>query len=107
MDKLLAEISFCVAQKRSNYYSMADALSRRRALLTTLQEEIIGPEYVKELYKEDEDFGKIWAKCSTKQPAGDFHISEGYLFRGNRLCIPQTSLREKLIRDFHSSGRFY
>lgn len=82
----------------------ADALSRRVALLATLRYEIVGFDCLKNNYESDEDLGEKWKNCQCNQPTEDFHISEGFLMKGNRLCLPRTSLLEKVIRDLHWRG---
>ncbi|GJU09507.1 putative CCCH-type zinc finger family protein [Tanacetum coccineum] len=54
----------------------------------------------RDLNANDEDFGNTWSKL----PFDDYSMHDGYLFKGNRLCIPHCSLREKLIRDLHGGG---
>ncbi|KAF5199915.1 hypothetical protein FRX31_010497 [Thalictrum thalictroides] len=47
----------------------------------------------------------MWTKCSQNQSGtDDFLIQDGFLFKGNRLCIPQGSLREHIIREMHVGG---
>ena len=72
-------------------------MGHRADLLITLNNEILGFELLKDLYETDEDFQEIWEKCVTNQPCDDFHFHEGYLMKGNQLCIPRTSLRKKVI----------
>jgi len=72
--------------------------------LISLQSEIIGYECLKELYKEDEDLAKIWEKCSSRQPVQDFHVLDGFLLKGSRLCVSMTSLKEKVIRDLYGGA---
>ncbi|KAH7565398.1 hypothetical protein JRO89_XS09G0201500 [Xanthoceras sorbifolium] len=64
---------------------VADALSRRAALLITLKSEITTFESLKELYVTDEDFKQVLEKCRLKHAAGDFHIHDGYLFHARGL----------------------
>ena len=81
---------------------MADALSRRYALISILNAKLLGFEYVKELYVDD-DFASVFAACE-KVAFGKFYRLDGYLFRENRLCVPNSSMRELFVREAHGGG---
>lgn len=59
---------------------------------------------IKNLYATDEDFAIIWEKCSLNEQMDDYHITEGFLFKGNHLCIPKTSLHDYIMHDLHAEG---
>lgn len=44
------------------------------------------------------------AEIISKQPLLDYLIQDGFLFKGNWLCIPKTSLRKFLMIEHHASG---
>ena len=71
-------------------------------LLTTLSNHIIAFDSLKDTYVDDEYFAAIWNKCILKEDARDFVLTQGFLFKNNRLCVPRTSLRELLIKEIHS-----
>ncbi|XP_074278100.1 uncharacterized protein LOC141601702 [Silene latifolia] len=74
----------------------ADALSRRHSLFIELDARILGFKHIKELYKYDPEFSK-----EIIEPIGLYSVQDGYLFKGNRLCIPNPSIRELLVREAH------
>ena len=83
---------------------VADALSRRAELLAVLRSEILGFDCMKELYPEDEDFKGLWERCTLHNNAEDFHVYDGFLMKGNQLCIHVFSIREKMFCDLHGGG---
>ena len=79
--------TFVIKHKSGTQNQVANALSRRCGLLSLMQVKVLGFEAIKELYKEDLDFSKVWSKCS-KGAWKYFLLQDGYLFKNNQLCIP-------------------
>jgi hypothetical protein len=84
---------------------VADALSRRVALLTTMHTKVVGFNTFRELYTTDPSFEKIFAKVFVSK-RNDYVILNGYLFLGLQLCIPDSSLSEQIIQELHREGHF-
>lgn len=99
----IQSFSFTIKHKSGVMNKGADALSRRHLLLQTFNPKIIGFELFKGYYQNDSDFGDLFIRCG-KHAFDDFYLYNGYLFKGNRLCIPQHSIRELLIREVHEGG---
>ena len=94
---------FLIKHKSGKHNSVADALSRRHVLLSTLQTKVVGFEILKELYQDDPDFNNVW-KSTEDQPFQHYHRQQGFLFKDNVLCIPNCSLRESIIWEAHDGG---
>jgi hypothetical protein len=78
-------------------------MNRRYDLISTLNAKLLGFEYVKELYGKDDDFASVYG-AYEKAAFGKFYRLDGYLFRGNKLCVPNSSMRELLVREAHGRG---
>eukprot|EP01018_Ginkgo_biloba_P036423 Gb_25288 [translate_table: standard] len=64
---------------------------------------------VKTLYEIDEGFRRAYAYA--KNPVidngdlfSDYFLQEGYLFKGKQLCIPDSPMKENIIKELHSGG---
>jgi hypothetical protein len=79
-------------------------LSRRHALLTQLDAKILGLESIKELYPTDLYFAEPYSKCCDGRGWVKFHVNDGFLFRANKFCILECSVRILLLQEAHAGG---
>jgi hypothetical protein len=94
---------YVVCYKQGKENIVADALSRRYVLLTSLSAKMLGFEYVKDVYANDADFFDVYIACD-KAAFGKFYKHAGYLFKESKLCVPNCSMRELLVHEAHSRG---
>ncbi|GKC94552.1 RNA-directed DNA polymerase, partial [Tanacetum coccineum] len=97
------DFSFVIRHKAGSANTVADALSRRPVLTTTSTVHVEGFENLKLLYVDDPDFKDLWIKCNTT-PFRDYVRRDGFLFKGRRLCVPLSSVREAIILEAHQGG---
>ncbi|XP_057785651.1 uncharacterized protein LOC131003187, partial [Salvia miltiorrhiza] len=94
---------YVIKYKQGKENVVADALSRRYALISTLDAKLLGFECIKSLYEHDDDFGEIYIACA-RAASGEYFRHDDYLFRKNKLCVPKCSLRELLLLESHGGG---
>lgn len=99
----LQQFTFTIRHKSGKLNRVADALSRRHSLLTTLHTSVTGFSSFSDLYESDPFFGKVLAEVKTGS-RDDFSLLDGFLFRGSQLCIPDCSLRLRMIDELHREG---
>ncbi|KAJ9536634.1 hypothetical protein OSB04_un000183, partial [Centaurea solstitialis] len=101
--EFIESFPYVIKYKKGKENIMADALSRRHSLITTLSSKFLGFESLKEMYENDSDFSSLFAACEHGS-FDKFYKHEGYLFKENKLCIPKCSTRELLVREAHGGG---
>ena len=82
---------------------VADALSRRYTLISTMEAKIMGFEFIKNSYGTDLDFQEAF-RNTTQGAFSSYYQHDGFLFKEKKLCIPQGSMREFLLREAHGGG---
>ncbi|XP_076920042.1 uncharacterized protein LOC143581054 [Bidens hawaiensis] len=96
----LQDFSFVIRHKAGTVNSVADALSRRPAFTTAMSFDVVGFHSFSNLYQDDPDFGDVW-KQTKDGPYKCFFRKDGFLFQGNRLCVPLSSFREAIVLECH------
>jgi len=82
---------------------VADALSHRYVLLSTLENKFLGIECINEFYKHDDDFSHIYHMC-PRTPSKVYFKHDGYLIKDKRLCILKGSIRRILVKKAYEGG---
>ncbi|KAA3473476.1 reverse transcriptase [Gossypium australe] len=70
---------YVIKYKKGEENIVADALSRRYALINQLDSKLFSFEFLKDLYKTDVDFGEIYKSCVRGAPE-KYYQHDGYLF---------------------------
>jgi hypothetical protein len=73
-------------------------------LLIQLDAKIFGLKSIKDLYATDSYFVEPFSKCCAGKGCEKFHLHEGFLFRANKLCMPDCSVRPLLLQEAHAGG---
>ncbi|KAL6347243.1 hypothetical protein AAG906_013679 [Vitis piasezkii] len=72
--EFIETFSYVIKYKQGKENIVADALSRRYALVSTLNAKLLGFEYVKELYANDNDFASVYGASHEGGLMGHFSV---------------------------------
>ena len=72
-------------------------------MVATLHVSVPGFTVLPEQYESDPVFGPVWSSLQLGERT-EFVLHERYIFRGSHLCVPEGSLRLKIIKELHEEG---
>ncbi|XP_019435948.1 PREDICTED: uncharacterized protein LOC109342414 [Lupinus angustifolius] len=101
--EFLEQFPYVVKHKKDKANMVADALSRRNTLLSTLETKLFGLECLKEQYELDKDFSQIYVACMHSAYNGYFRHND-IVFKDKQLCMLKSSIKEVLVRESHGGG---
>jgi hypothetical protein len=92
---------YVINHKKGKENVIADALSRRNALLIELDYKIFGLETSKDQYVHDADFKDVSLHCKDGKTWNKFICNDGFVLRANKLCTLASSIRLLLLPKTH------
>jgi len=93
-----------VKYKKGKDNVVVDALSQKSVLLNQLEVKVLGLECLKGLYNNDAEFSEPYNHCQDGKGWEKYHIHDGFLFRANKPCVPNSSVRLLLLQKSHGGG---
>lgn len=99
----LQQFTFSIRHQSGKLNRVADALSRHHSLLASIHATVPGFASLADLYKQDTFFSRIFDDAVASL-SYEYTITDGFLFKGLRLCLPDSSLRLKIIQELHNEG---
>src|SRR5262249_13471271 len=104
--EFLQGFNFVLRHKAGAENRVADVLSRRATLLSVVSAVVTGFERLRDECSRCPDFGPILATlhAGPSREFSDYLLQDGYLFRGDRLCILRTYVRDFLVWELHAGG---
>ncbi|GJT35743.1 hypothetical protein Tco_0926162 [Tanacetum coccineum] len=96
----LEKFTFVVKHKTNVSNRVADALSRRSGLLVTMQVDVPGLDVIRDMVTVDLYFSVVLQGVQDGEKP-NFFLHDGFLFKGNQLCIPDSSLCLQIIKELH------
>ena len=79
--EFLETFPYVIKYKQGKENVVADALSRRYALISMLSSKLLGFEHLKDLYANDSEFADVFKACEHGA-FNKFYLHDGFLFRG-------------------------
>ena len=107
--EFLQGFTFVIKHVSGKANKVIDALSRKSLMVQESQIQVLGFDFLKDLYKSDLDFKEAYeVSLNPAQrnggPWNDYTLQDGLLFKDSELCVPKCSMRENLIQEKHNGG---
>jgi hypothetical protein len=83
--EFIESFPYVIKHMKGKENAIADALSRRYALLTQLDYKLFGLETIKDQYVHDADFKDVLLHCKDGKTWNKFIFNDGFVFRVNKL----------------------